>query len=78
MHLTLLSVSCCLWIRIIKEEKCISFFFSLPNSWDNLVVAIGSNNATLKIDGVVTALLLEEMRQKAMERLTPEALLVKG
>ena len=49
-------------IKIIKEEKCISLQCSLSDSWDNLVVAIGSNDTTLKIDDVVETLLLEEMR----------------
>ena len=49
-------------IKITKEEKCISILCSLSNSWDNLVVAIGRNNTTLKINDVVATLLLEEMR----------------
>ena len=30
-------------IKIYEEEKCISLPCSFPNSWDSLVVAIGSN-----------------------------------
>ena len=29
-------------IKISNEDKCISLLCSLPNSWDGLVVAIGS------------------------------------
>ena len=64
-------------IKIVEEEKCISPMCSLLDPWDNLVMAIGSNNTTLKIDDVVVALLLEEMRKKTMEGSTLEALLVR-
>lgn len=40
-------------IKITKKEKCISLLCSLQDSWDNLVMAIGRNNTTLKIDDVV-------------------------
>ena len=30
-------------IKILDEDKCISLFCSLPDSWDSLVVCIGSN-----------------------------------
>ena len=46
--------------------------------WDNLVMAIGSNNTTLKIDDVVASLLFEEMRWKNMEGSTNEALTIRG
>jgi hypothetical protein len=54
-------------IKISDEDKYISLMCSLPNSWDSLVVAIGSNTTTLSFDDVVSSLLLEEMRQKNME-----------
>ena len=54
-------------IKIIVEEKCISLLCSLPNSWNNLVILIGRNNATLNINNVVAALLLEELRRKTMK-----------
>ncbi|WP_420359186.1 hypothetical protein [Mannheimia haemolytica] len=34
-------------IKISDEDKCINLLCSLPNSWDSLVIAIGSNETTL-------------------------------
>eukprot|EP00253_Pinus_taeda_P017061 PITA_17061 len=51
-------------IKILDEDKCISLFCSLPDSWDSLVIAIGSNATTLKFDEIVSSLLTKEMRQK--------------
>jgi hypothetical protein len=48
--------------KISDEDKCISLLCSLPDSWDSLVVAIGSNTNTLKFYEVVSSLLSEEMR----------------
>ena len=49
-----------------EEDKCITLLCSLPDSWDNLVVAIGSSTkSTLKFEDIVTSLLLEEMRIKS-------------
>jgi len=45
-------------ISVTKEEKCISMLCSLPNSWDNLVVAIESNATTMDLDDVVEYLFL--------------------
>jgi hypothetical protein len=44
-------------IKIIEEEKCISLLCSLSDSWDNLVMAIGSNSTTLALEYVVASLL---------------------
>jgi hypothetical protein len=49
-------------IKISYEDNCISFLCSLLDSWDSLVVAIGSNTTALKFDEVVSSLLSEEMR----------------
>jgi hypothetical protein len=49
-------------IKILDEYKCISLLCPLPDSWDSLVVAIGSNKNSLKFDEVVSSLFSEEMR----------------
>ena len=49
-------------IKILDEDKCINLLCSLPDSWDSLVVAIGSKTTSLKFEEVVSSLLLEEMR----------------
>jgi hypothetical protein len=50
-------------ITIAEEDKCITLLCSLPDSWDNLVVAIGSTTqSALKYEDVVASLLSEEMR----------------
>jgi hypothetical protein len=65
-------------IKISDEYKCISLLCSLPNSWDSLVVAIGSNKTTLKFDEVVSSLFSEEMRWKNMEGQSTDTLFVRG
>jgi len=54
-------------IKISNEDKCISLLCSLPDSWDSLVIGIGSNATALQFDEIVSSLLTEEMRQKNME-----------
>jgi len=54
-------------IKISDEDKCISILCSLPDSWDSLVIAIGSNAIALQFDEIVSSLMMEEMRQKNME-----------
>ena len=34
-------------IKISDEDKCINLLCSLPDSWDSLVIAIGSNATAL-------------------------------
>eukprot|EP00253_Pinus_taeda_P007014 PITA_07014 len=51
---------------------------SLPDSWDSLVIAIGSNTTALHFDEIVPALLTEEMRQKNMDNQNGDALSVRG
>eukprot|EP00253_Pinus_taeda_P026886 PITA_26886 len=54
-------------IKISNEDKCISLLCSLPDSWDSLVIAIGSNATALQFDEIVSALLTEEVRRKNMD-----------
>ena len=54
-------------IKISDEDKCINLLCCLPDSWDSLVIAIGSNATSLQFDEIVSSLLTEEMRWKNME-----------
>jgi hypothetical protein len=65
-------------IKNLDEDKCNSLLYSLPYSWDSLVLAIGSNTTALKFDEVVSSLLLEEMRLKNMEGHSTDALFARG
>ena len=51
-------------IKISDEDKCISLLCSLPNSWDSLVIEIGSTATALQFDEIISSLLTEEMRWK--------------
>jgi hypothetical protein len=65
-------------IKISDEDKCISLPCSLPDLWDSMVVAIGSNTPALKFDEVVSSLFSEEMRRKNMEGQSTYALFARG
>jgi hypothetical protein len=65
-------------IKISDEYKCISLLFSLPDSWDILVVAIGSNTNSLNFDEVVSSLFSDDMRLKNMEGQSTNALFARG
>jgi len=64
---TMISLLLSIDIKILDEDKCIIFLFSLPYFWHSLVVAIGSDTTTLKFNEIVSSLLSEEMRLKNME-----------
>ena len=49
-------------IEIIEKEKCRSLLCSFLGSWDNLVMAIRSNNTTLNINEMVASILFDVMR----------------
>ena len=41
-----------------EEDKCITLLCSLPDSWDNIIVVIGSSTkSTLKFVDIVASLL---------------------
>jgi hypothetical protein len=66
-------------ITIAEEYKCITLLCSLPDSWDNLVVEIGSTTQyTLKYEDVVASLLSKEMRRISMDGHNIDALFVRG
>ena len=65
-------------IKISDEDKCISLLCSLPDSWDSLVIAIGSNATALQFDEIASSLLTEEMRQKNIESQNGDSLSVRG
>eukprot|EP00253_Pinus_taeda_P028557 PITA_28557 len=65
-------------IKISDEDKCIRLLCSLPDSWNSLVIAIGSNATALQFDEIVSALLTEEMRRKNMDNQNGDALSVRG
>ena len=75
---TMVSQLASVYIKILDEDKCISLLCSLPNSWDSLVIAIGSNATALQFDEIVSALLTEEMRRKNMDNRNGDALSVRG
>jgi hypothetical protein len=43
-------------IKITEEEKCISLLCSFSDSWDSLVMDIGSNSTTLSLEEMVASL----------------------
>ena len=76
---TLVSQLISIYNKMEEEDKCITLLCSLPNSWDNLVVEIGSSTkSTLKFEDIVSYLLLEEMRRKSMENHNTDALSVRS
>eukprot|EP00253_Pinus_taeda_P033001 PITA_33001 len=63
-------------IKISDEDKCISLLCSLLDSWDSLVIAIGSNATALQFDEIVSSLLTEEIRRKNMKSQNGDGLFV--
>lgn len=48
-------------VKMEEEDHCMTLLYSLPNSWDHLVMDIGRTTSTFKIDEVVSSLLSKEM-----------------
>ncbi len=59
---TLVSQLVSIDIEISDEDKCISLFCSLLDSWHSLVIAIGSNAISFHFDEIDSSLLTKEMR----------------
>lgn len=64
-------------VKMDEEERCQTLLCSLPDSWDSLVMAIGSTFVILKMEVIVGSLLSKEMRRKVSLN-TKEALSVRG
>ena len=72
-----LSILTSIGVWMDEEERCQILLCSLPNSWDNLVMAIGSTSVVLKMEDFVGSLLSKEMRRKVSLN-AKEALSVQG
>jgi hypothetical protein len=76
---TLVSQIVSINIIIVEEDKCINLLCSFPDSWDNLVVEIGSTTqSTLKYKDVISSSLSKEMRWKSMDSHSKYSLFVRG
>ena len=64
-------------VSVSEEECCMLLLCLLPDSWDHLVMAIGSTTIQLKMDEVVVAILSKEMWKKSSE-VAKEALVVRN
>jgi hypothetical protein len=65
---TLVSQLVSIDIKLVEEDNWITLLYSLLDSWDNLVVAIGSTTkSTLTYEDVVASLLSKKLRQKIMD-----------
>ena len=47
-------------VKIEEEDQCMTLLCSLLDSWDHLVMVLGSTLVTFKMDDVVSSLLSEE------------------
>ena len=61
----------------IEEDRCMTLLCCLLDSWDHLVMALGSTIVTFRMDDVVSSLLSEETRRKSSDS-AKEALAVRG
>ena len=66
-------------LRLEKKISVLLLLCSFPDSWDNLVVEIGSTTqSTLKFEDVVSSLLYEERCWKIMDCHSTDDLFVRG
>ena len=64
-------------VKIEEEDRCMTLLCSLPDSWDHLVMALGSTIVTFRMDDVVFVLLSKEMQRKSLDS-SKEALAIHG
>ena len=64
-------------VKIEEEDQCMTLLCSFLDSWDHLVMALGSTLVTFKMDDVVSSLLSEERRRKSSD-LDKEDLTIHG
>lgn len=48
-------------VKIEDEDRCMLLLCSFPDTWDHVVMAIGSTRTNFKMEDVVASLLLEEI-----------------
>lgn len=54
-------------VKIEEEDQCMTLLFSLANSLDHLVMALGSTLVTFRMNDVVSSLLSEETKRKLLD-----------
>ena len=59
----------CVDIKMEEEDKCITLLCSLLDSWDNLVVPIGSSTKSIKVWGYSFILVIRGNDEKAHGKL---------
>lgn len=64
-------------VQIDDKDRCMLLLCYFPDSWDHLVMTIGSTTTKLTMKGVVASLLSEEAQRKYSE-MVKDALTVKG
>ena len=64
-------------VKIEEEDQCMTPLCSLPNSWDHILMALGSTIITFRMDDVVSSLLSKETWRKSSDS-AKEALFVHG
>ncbi|KAJ0076673.1 hypothetical protein Patl1_35991 [Pistacia atlantica] len=66
-------------VQLTEFEKVVTLLCSLPDTWDNLIVAIGGGGLTqMSWESVCSTLLAEDMRRRGSEGSSRDALTARG
>ncbi|KAJ0085618.1 hypothetical protein Patl1_08247 [Pistacia atlantica] len=66
-------------VQVTESEKVVTLLCSLPDTWDNLIVAIGGGGLTqMSWESVCSTLLAEDMRRRGSEGSSRDALTARG